>query len=126
MTFRPSRITVTYRIVNGVAIAMMVAFALFGALTALGLPTPCSMANRDPGCILCGCTRDFVSMVNGEYVFRNPLSPFIFIGLATEFTFRTFALFARHVHKAIIVTDAFIHSFVAISILGWAAKYYSL
>ena len=39
-------------------------------------------------CILCGCTRDFIGVLNLDFTFINPLSPYIFAMLFCEFAFR--------------------------------------
>ena len=59
-------------------------------------------------CILCGCTRDFFTLLRGGTRFVNPASPFVFSIIAVEIAWRTVFSFAK-APRALVVSDIVLH-----------------
>ena len=67
-------------------------------------------------CILCGCTRDFFSLFNGECNFINPISPWVFALIGIELPWRMFAALKRTIWQGVIVADYAIHALMLIAL----------
>lgn len=67
-------------------------------------------------CIFCGCTRDWFLFVNGDFNFRNPISPWIFTLIIIELPWRVFAILKRNMWRWAIVADCTFHAIALISL----------
>lgn len=102
----------TYRIVN---ISILVALGLCLCAILITYKTnvdPCwlrACCGRD--CILCGCTRDVMSILSGDVPTRNALSPLFFAAIAVEFGWRILSSVVSFGQR-IVYLDIFIHGFL--------------
>ena len=60
-------------------------------------------------CMLCGCTRDFFTLLHGGGRFLNPASPYVFPILALETVWRVVFSFAK-APRALVVSDIVLHA----------------
>lgn len=80
-----------------------------------------SYARYGKECVLCGCTRDFVAILLGNFPTHNVASIYIFIGLTVELLYRMFGSFIRLpfwvmlvdlVYHVVILSIAFVSNIV--------------
>lgn len=107
----------TYRFVN---LSLVASFSLFVCLI-LGAhfmgESSCwlrKIANKE--CILCGCTRDFISLFSGEMPKNNEWSLYIFFGLFLELIWRVFVSVVP-MGKRVVYGDIIFHSFMMIFVI---------
>lgn len=67
-------------------------------------------------CILCGCTRDFFTLLRGGGELINPASPLVFAFLIIEVVVRTVFSFVN-VSRAFVVSDIVLHCILGAFVL---------
>ena len=108
----------TYKTANRTILAIFaILAAAVAAAVAAGVATCPSRALFGRECILCGCTRDFLSMMRLEFRFINPISPWLACSLAAELPYRAVFSFA-HAPRALCAADAALHAIAAAAFLA--------
>ena len=105
-----------YRQINRIILlAGILLFAVIALAGIFNLGT-CPAAAVGRPCCLCGCTRDFLSMLHGSFdELRNPLSIWLFPIVVLEFIFRVVGScvsFKKNVFWADIAIHAVIFAFL--------------
>lgn len=108
-----------YKLVNRlVLLVMLVIGCAILVADCLGMPGCTLKQATGKDCVLCGCTRDFHSLISGTWTFINPASPYVFAVLFVEFCWRIFAG-RREFRFKVMCADIVLHILFGLLIVVW-------